>query len=62
VQTIVPVLFRHARHLTRIMGGNADLPQFSAWHKAPKPARSPVLPLAAPPKKPRPAAAPRAGR
>jgi hypothetical protein len=61
VQAIVPVLFRHARNLTRIMGGNADLPQFAAWHKAPKVARGSALPLAAPPKKLRPAAA-RAGR
>jgi DNA-binding IclR family transcriptional regulator len=60
VQSIVPVLFRHARNLTRVMGGNADLPQFSAWHRAPKLARSPALPIA-PPKKAR-AAAARAAR
>ena len=39
-QAILPVLFRHARSLTRIMGGNAELPGFSAWLKLPKPTRT----------------------
>jgi DNA-binding IclR family transcriptional regulator len=62
VQAILPVLFRHARNLTRIMGGNPDLPEFSAWLKAPKASRSGEQPAAVPVKKYRVALAPRAGR
>jgi len=36
VQAVVPVLFRHARKLTRIMGGNEDAPEFAAWTRQPK--------------------------
>jgi len=40
VQAVVPVLFRHARNLTRILGGNEDAPEFAAWTKQPKGARA----------------------
>jgi DNA-binding IclR family transcriptional regulator len=33
---IVPVLFKHARALTRTFGGNPDLPQYAGWSKADK--------------------------
>lgn len=36
VQAILPVLFRHARNLTRAMGGNPDAPEFAGWVKAQK--------------------------
>ncbi len=62
VQAILPVLFRHARNLTRIMGGNAEVAEFSAWLKVPKVSRSAPQPLAVAVKKYRPAAASRAGR
>jgi len=38
VHAILPVLFRHARNLTRTLGGNADA--FPAWAKPPKVPRS----------------------
>lgn len=60
VPAILPVLFRHARNLTRIMGGNAELPQFSAWLRSSKPSRS-AHPATVLPKKQRIATA-RAGR
>lgn len=50
VQAILPVLFRHARNLTRIMGGNPDLPEFATWLKIPKVPRA-VQPSAVPVKK-----------
>jgi hypothetical protein len=62
VLAILPVLFRHARNLTRIMGGNAELPEFSAWLKLPKPTRTAAVAAAVPVKKYRAATAPRAGR
>jgi DNA-binding IclR family transcriptional regulator len=62
VQAIVPVLFRHARNLTRIMGGNPEVAEFSAWLKAPKVSRSAPQPSAVAVRKYRPAAVPRAGR
>lgn len=52
VPAILPVLFRHARNLTRIMGGNAELPQFSAWRSS-KPSRGTAQPATLLPKKPR---------
>jgi DNA-binding IclR family transcriptional regulator len=62
VQSILPVLFRHARSLTRIMGGNADLPAFSAWGgKLARPSRAAAQPAPPPAKKPR-GSALRAGR
>jgi hypothetical protein len=30
------VLFRHARNLCRVLGGDADAPQFAAWAKPAK--------------------------
>ena len=30
---ILPVLFKHARNLTRTLGGNPDAPEFAAWAK-----------------------------
>lgn len=62
VQAILPVLFRHARNLTRIMGANADLPEFAAWLKSTKPSRGAAQPPAVAVKKHRVALAPRAGR
>src|SRR5688500_8213520 len=56
VPAILPVLFRHARDLTRIMGGNAELPQFSAWRSA-KASRGAAQPATILAKKPRVAAA-----
>jgi DNA-binding IclR family transcriptional regulator len=35
---IVPVLFKHAHELTRLFGGNSNVPAFSGWFL--KPARS----------------------
>jgi DNA-binding IclR family transcriptional regulator len=40
VQAIVPVLYRHARNVTRIMGGNEHAAEFAAWTKQPKAARA----------------------
>jgi DNA-binding IclR family transcriptional regulator len=47
VQAILPVLFRHARKLTRTLGGDADLPAFAALGKPPKAqrAQAAALPL-----------------
>jgi len=61
VHAILPVLFRHARNLTRTLGGNADATAFAAWAKVPKGARSGGPPaMAVKPTRPAPAA--RAGR
>jgi hypothetical protein len=40
VQSILPVLFRHARDLCRVLGGDPDAPQYAAWAKPPKALRS----------------------
>jgi DNA-binding IclR family transcriptional regulator len=42
VQAVVPVLFRHARKLTRILGGNEEAAEFAAWLKQPRAARAPA--------------------
>ena len=60
VQAILPVLFRHARNLTRTLGGDADLPALAAWGKQPKAQRAQATAL--PVKGTRAAAAARAGR
>ena len=36
VQSILPVLFRHARNLCRVFGGDPDAPAFAAWAKSAK--------------------------
>ena len=36
VPSILPVLFRHARNLCRVFGGDPDAPQFAAWSKPAK--------------------------
>lgn len=36
VKRILPVLFKHARALTRTFGGNTDLPEYASWSKADK--------------------------
>lgn len=36
VQSILPVLFRHARNLCRVFGGDPDTAQFAAWAKPAK--------------------------
>jgi hypothetical protein len=33
VQSILPVLFRQARNLCRVLGGDPDAPQYAAWSK-----------------------------
>jgi DNA-binding IclR family transcriptional regulator len=48
VKRILPVLFKHARDLTRILGGNLDAPSLAAWSKPPRPPRA-VEPSAPPP-------------
>ena len=58
VQAILPVLFRHARSLTRTLGGDGEA--FPAWTKASKSARAAAP--ATPVKAVRPAATARAGR
>jgi DNA-binding IclR family transcriptional regulator len=40
VQSIIPVLFRHARNLCRVFGGDPDAPQFAAWAKPAKALRA----------------------
>ena len=40
VQSILPVLFRHARNLCRVLGGDPDAPQYAAWSKPPKALRA----------------------
>lgn len=45
VAAILPTLFKHARNLSRTLGGNPDAPQFAAWHK---PTRAGRLPEPAP--------------
>ncbi len=52
VNAILPVLFKHARGLSRTLGGNPEAPELGAWHKMPKAAR--VAPSIAPPKNYRP--------
>ena len=52
VAAILPVLFKHARNLSRTLGGNPDAPELAAWLKQPKPVRA-VQPVA-PPKNYRP--------
>ena len=46
VGAILPVLFKHARALSRTLGGNPEAPEFAAWLKLPKPVRTaqPVSP------------------
>jgi hypothetical protein len=39
VKRILPVLFKHARNLTRTLGGDPDAPALAAWSKPPKAAR-----------------------
>ena len=39
VKRILPVLFKHARNLTRTLGGDPDAPALGAWSKPPKAAR-----------------------
>ena len=53
VNAILPVLFKHARNLSRTLGGNPEAPEFAAWHKIPKAPRA--APSIAPPKNYRPA-------
>jgi len=40
VHSILPVLFRHARNLCRVLGGDPDAPQFAAWSKTAKALRA----------------------
>jgi hypothetical protein len=40
VKRIVPVLFKHARALTRTLGGDPDLSQYAGWSKTDKPAKA----------------------
>jgi len=40
VHSILPVLFRHARNLCRVLGGDPDAPQFAAWSKLAKALRA----------------------
>lgn len=40
VGAILPTLFKHARSLSRTLGGNPDAPQFAAWNKLPRPVRA----------------------
>jgi DNA-binding IclR family transcriptional regulator len=47
VQSILPVLFRQARHLCRVFGGDPDAPQFAAWAKPAKVLRAAQAPGAA---------------
>ena len=47
VKRILPVLFKHARDLTRNLGGNPDAAELAAWAKLPRPPRS--VESAAPP-------------
>lgn len=47
VQSILPVLFRHARNLCRVFGGDPDAPQFAAWAKPAKVLRAAHAPRAA---------------
>ena len=47
VKRILPVLFKHARDLTRTLGGNPDAPGLAAWAKLPRPPR--LVESAAPP-------------
>ena len=44
---IVPVLFEHARTLTRSFGGDPNAPALAAWSKAPTPARKKAAPAQA---------------
>lgn len=60
VPSILPVLFRHARNLCRVFGGDADAPQFAAWSKPAKVLRA--AQATASPKSYRAAAGARAGR
>jgi hypothetical protein len=41
------VLFRQARHLCRVFGGDPDAPQFAAWAKPAKVLRAAQAPGAA---------------
>ena len=52
VAASLPVLFKHARSLSRTLGGNPEAPEFAAWLKLPKPART--AQAVAPPKNYRP--------
>ncbi len=61
VQSILPVLFRHARNLCRVFGGDPDAPQFAAWSKPAKALRAAHAPGAAKGYR-APASAARAGR
>jgi hypothetical protein len=47
VQSILPVLFRQARNLCRVLGGDPDAPQYAAWSKSLKSQRA-AHPSAAP--------------
>ena len=40
VQSILPVLFRQARNLCRVLGGDPDAPQYAAWSKPVKALRA----------------------
>jgi len=60
VQSILPVLFRHARNLCRVLGGDPDAAPFAAWSKPAKVLRA--TQAAAAPKGLRPAPGVRAGR
>ncbi|HEU4646604.1 MAG TPA: IclR family transcriptional regulator [Burkholderiales bacterium] len=42
VKRILPVLFKHARNLTRTLGGDPDAPALAAWSRTPKAARPPA--------------------
>lgn len=44
VQSILPVLFRQARQLCRVFGGDPDAPQFAAWAKPAKVLRAAQAP------------------
>jgi DNA-binding IclR family transcriptional regulator len=44
VQSILPVLFRQARQLCRVFGGDPDAPQFAAWAKPAKVLRTAQAP------------------
>jgi len=46
VQSILPVLFHHARNLCRVLGGDPDAPQFAAWSKPAKVLRAQHAPAA----------------